>query len=196
MLTDYSRRLLRLHTVLFGVGCIVGAADQSPFKIVSDDFKISAGEVDYRCGGRGRRKIGGYNVWLRGYNPLIATLSTPLTAPVIAATRLRAGNAASARGAAWQVAEAIGTARACGATGTIVVRADSAFYAKTVIWACRRNQAHPTYRHLAALERAPPAHSDETRQMSGEPSHFGSTTYSSPCGSSLTAAASIGATGG
>jgi hypothetical protein len=60
---------------------------------------------------------------------------------VVAATQLRAGNAASARGGAWQVAEAIGTARACGATGTIVVRADSAFYAKTVIWACRRNRA-------------------------------------------------------
>jgi hypothetical protein len=73
---------------------------------------------------------------------LIATLSTPLCAPVIAATRLRAGNAASARGAAWQVAEAIATARAAGATELIVVRADLAFYAKTVIWACRRNQAH------------------------------------------------------
>jgi hypothetical protein len=92
--------------------------------------------------GFGHAKVGGYNVWLRGYNPLITTLSTPLTAPVIAATRLRSGNAASARGAAWQVAEAIGTARAAGATGLIVVRADSAFYAKTVIWACRRNRAH------------------------------------------------------
>jgi hypothetical protein len=92
--------------------------------------------------GFGHAKVGGYNVWLRGYNPLIATLSTPLVAPVVAATRLRAGNAASARGAAWQVAEAVGTARACGASGLVVVRADSAFYAKTVIRACRRNRAH------------------------------------------------------
>jgi Transposase DDE domain group 1 len=92
--------------------------------------------------GFGHAKVGGYNVWLRGYNPLIATLSTSLSAPVIAATRLRAGNAASARGAAWQVAEAISTARAAGATGLIVMRADSAFYAKTVLWACRRNHAH------------------------------------------------------
>jgi hypothetical protein len=88
--------------------------------------------------GFGHTKVGGYQVWLRGYHPLIATLSTPLVAPVIAATRLRAGNAGSARGAASQIAEAIGTARACGATGEIVVRADSAFYAKTVIAACRR----------------------------------------------------------
>jgi hypothetical protein len=88
--------------------------------------------------GFGHAKVGGYNVWLRGYNPLIATLSTPLTAPVIAATRLRSGNTGSARGAASMIAETITTARACGATGEIVVRADSAFYTKTVIGVCRR----------------------------------------------------------
>jgi hypothetical protein len=88
--------------------------------------------------GFGHAKVGGYNVYLRGYNPLITTLSTPLSAPVIAATRLRAGNAGSARGAASQIAEAITTARSCGASGEIVVRADSAFYTKTVISCCRR----------------------------------------------------------
>ncbi|WP_428962273.1 IS1380 family transposase [Micromonospora fluostatini] len=90
--------------------------------------------------GFGHAKVGGYNVWLRGYNPVVATLSTPLSVPVIAATRLRAGNAGSARGAASMIAEAITTARSCGATGEIVVRADSAFYAKTVIAACRRRK--------------------------------------------------------
>ena len=88
--------------------------------------------------GFGHAKVGGYNVYLRGYNPLITTLSTPLCAPVIAATRLRAGNAGSARGATSQISEAITTARSCGATGQIVVRADSAFYTKTVITTCRR----------------------------------------------------------
>lgn len=90
--------------------------------------------------GFGHAKVGGYNVWLRGYNPLIATLSTPLSAPVVAATRLRAGNAGSARGAANMIAETITTARTCGATGEVVVRADSAFYAKTVISTCRRRK--------------------------------------------------------
>jgi hypothetical protein len=90
--------------------------------------------------GFGHTKVGGYNVWLRGYHPLVATICTPLCAPVVAATRLRAGNAGSARGAAWLIAEAIRTARACGASGEIVVRADSAFYAKTIVWACRRNR--------------------------------------------------------
>jgi hypothetical protein len=90
--------------------------------------------------GFGHAKVGGYNVYLRGYNPLIATLCTPLSAPVIAATRLRAGNAGSARGAASQITEAVTTARSCGATGEIVVRADSAFYTKTVISCCRRRK--------------------------------------------------------
>jgi len=88
----------------------------------------------------GHTKVGGYNVLLRGYNPLLATICTPDAAPVIASSRLRAGNAGSARGAASMVAEAIGTAKACGATGEIIVRVDSAFYAKKVIWACRRNK--------------------------------------------------------
>ncbi|RSM34851.1 IS1380 family transposase, partial [Actinoplanes sp. ATCC 53533] len=88
--------------------------------------------------GFGHAKVGGYNVYLRGYNPLITTISTPLSAPVIAATRLRSGNAGSARGAASMIAEAITTARSCGASGEIVVRADSAFYTKTVITTCWR----------------------------------------------------------
>jgi hypothetical protein len=90
----------------------------------------------------GHAKVGGYDVRLRGYNPLIATLSTLSTVSVVAATRLRAGNAGSARGAASLVAESIGTAKACGATGLILMRADSAFYTKKVVWACRRNGAY------------------------------------------------------
>ena len=60
----------------------------------------------------GHAKVGGYQVLLRGFNPLVATISTPDAAPVIAATQLRAGNAGSARGAASLVAEAIATTRA------------------------------------------------------------------------------------
>ncbi|WP_117215525.1 hypothetical protein [Allorhizocola rhizosphaerae] len=50
--------------------------------------------------GFGHAKVGGYRVRLRGLSPLIATISTPAAAPVVAATRLRSGNAASARAAA------------------------------------------------------------------------------------------------
>jgi hypothetical protein len=48
----------------------------------------------------GHTKIQGKSVLVRGLNALAATVSTPIAAPVIAATRLRGGNAASARGAA------------------------------------------------------------------------------------------------
>ncbi len=86
----------------------------------------------------GHTKIQGKSLLVRGLNALAATISTPLSAPVIAATRLRGGNAASARGAAGLTAQAIGTARECGCTGTIIVRLDSAFYNAAVIGAVRR----------------------------------------------------------
>ena len=89
----------------------------------------------------GHTKIQGKSVLVRGLNALIAAVSTPLSAPAVAATRLRGGNAPSARGAAGLAAQAIGTARASGATGTIVVRMDSAYYAAAVIAAVRRNEA-------------------------------------------------------
>jgi hypothetical protein len=89
----------------------------------------------------GHTKIQGKSLLVRGLNALAAVISTPLSAPVIAATRLRGGNAASARGAASLAARAIGTAREAGCTGTIVVRLDSAFYNAAVIGAVRRNGA-------------------------------------------------------
>jgi hypothetical protein len=88
--------------------------------------------------GFGHTKIQGKSVLVRGLNALVATVSTPLAAPVVAATRLRGGTANSARGAASFVAEAIGAARAAGCSGRLVVRADSAFYSVAVIGACRR----------------------------------------------------------
>ena len=86
----------------------------------------------------GHTKIQGKSLLVRGLNALAAVISTPLSAPVIAAARLRGGNAASARGAASLAAQAIGTARECGCTGTIVVRMDSAFYNAAVTGAIRR----------------------------------------------------------
>jgi hypothetical protein len=47
----------------------------------------------------GHTKIQGKSVLVRGLNALIAAVSTPLSAPVTAATRLRGGNAPSARAA-------------------------------------------------------------------------------------------------
>ena len=64
-------------------------------------------------------------------------ISTPLSAPLIGATRLRGGNAGSARGAASLAVQAIGAARDCGCTGMIIVRMDSAFCNAAVTGAVR-----------------------------------------------------------
>ena len=59
----------------------------------------------------------------RGYHPLLA--------------RLREGRANTARGAAHFLRETVGRVRYCGARGQLTVRADSGFYAHTVVAACR-----------------------------------------------------------
>jgi hypothetical protein len=85
----------------------------------------------------GHTKIQGKSLLVRGLNALAATITTPLGAPVVAATRLRGGNAASARGAATFATGAVHTARATGCTGTLVVRGDSAFYSSAFTSAVR-----------------------------------------------------------
>lgn len=97
----------------------------------------------------------GYNK-VKGLNALIATLSTPLAAPVIAATRLRKGSVNSARGAASFATEAITTARATGVTGMLIVRADSAYYGAELIAACRAAGARfsITVRHNTSVKMA------------------------------------------
>jgi hypothetical protein len=90
----------------------------------------------------GHAKIASKPVLVKGLNPLISIISTPLAAPVLGPVRLRGGNAGSARGAASLAAEAIGTARDCGCTGKILVRFDSAYYTSAAIGAVRRNEAH------------------------------------------------------
>jgi hypothetical protein len=75
---------------------------------------------------------------IKGLNALLATVSTPISAPLIAATRLRKGSTNSARGAATLLADALATIGRCGATGLVIVRADSAYYGYEIIDACRR----------------------------------------------------------
>jgi hypothetical protein len=85
----------------------------------------------------GHTKIQGKSLLVRGLNALAATISTPLAAPVVAGTRLRGGNAASARGAASFAAASVGTARAAGCAGILLARADSAFYSAAFTGAVR-----------------------------------------------------------
>jgi hypothetical protein len=92
--------------------------------------------------GFGHTKIQGRSVMIRGLNALVAVLSTPLAAPVIAGTRLRGGKANSARGAASFVTESITTSRRTAAGGILVARMDSAYYAASVVDACLRQDTH------------------------------------------------------
>jgi len=93
---------------------------------------------------------------VKGLNALLATVSTACSAPVIVATRLRKGSANSARGAARLVADAIKTTRGCGTNGTLVLRADSAYYNRDVVAAARRRGVHfsVTARQDRAVRRA------------------------------------------
>lgn len=89
----------------------------------------------------GFSKVSGKPVLRKGLSPLATTISTDMSAPVIAGMRLRAGKAGSAKGAARMVAQAITCARGAGVSGEILVRGDSAFGGRAVIAACRRGGA-------------------------------------------------------
>jgi hypothetical protein len=86
----------------------------------------------------GHTKIAGKAILRKGLSPLATTISTPGCAPVIAGMRLRAGRANSGKGAGRMIAQAIGTARATGASGSILVRGDSAYGNRTVVGTCAR----------------------------------------------------------
>jgi Transposase DDE domain group 1 len=79
---------------------------------------------------------------IRTLHPLLATVCTPQSRPVIAGVRMRRGKAADSRGAPKFVSEALATSREAGCTGTRILRADSQFYNAGVIAACRRAGAH------------------------------------------------------
>ena len=88
------------------------------------------------CETYGTRKQGGVfgHTKVRGYHPMVASCAQ--TQEVLHA-RMRGGNAHSARGAASFIRETIARVRAAGARGPLTVRADSAFYSKGFLWACR-----------------------------------------------------------
>jgi hypothetical protein len=135
--------------------------------------------------GFGHTKVGGYPVLLRGLSPLVATVSTDTAAPVIAATRLRGGNAGSARGAASLVAEALGVVREVGGGtapspgGVLLLRGGSAFYTGTVVSAARRHDArfsitvsmNPAVRRAIAVSTRRRGSRSATRTQSGTQRH-------------------------
>jgi hypothetical protein len=109
---------------------VLPGVDQQVFVDLDDTVRQTYG---YAKQGAGRGYTG-----VKGLNALLAVVSTPLSAPLIAATRLRKGSANSARGAAKLLAGALATARRAGATGLLLVRADSAYYGHDIVAAARR----------------------------------------------------------
>ncbi|EUA33680.1 transposase DDE domain group 1 family protein [Mycobacterium xenopi 3993] len=84
----------------------------------------------------GHAKIASRALLRLGLSPQITTISTATAAPVIAEAQLRSGKAASGRGAAYQLKQAITTAKAINPDAPILVRGDSMFGTKKVITTC------------------------------------------------------------
>jgi hypothetical protein len=120
----------RLLARLTAATPILGGADQIAFLDLDDTVRRTYG---YAKQGSGRGYTG-----VNGLNALLATISTPLSAPLIAAARLRKGSTNSVRGAPKLLTDALATARRAGAVGLVIVRADSAFYGYDIINTCRR----------------------------------------------------------
>ncbi len=72
---------------------------------------------------------------------MLATVSSAHRAPEIVATRLWKGSANSAGGAARLVADSLKTTKACGVTGTVILRADAAYYGQQIVAAAQRRGA-------------------------------------------------------
>jgi hypothetical protein len=93
------------------------------------------------------REVHGYAKQAAGYgysgvlglNAMLAVVSTPLAAPVIAASSLRRGNTASGTGSAQLLTRAVTTLRRAGVTARLMGRADSAFYRHDLVAAMIRN---------------------------------------------------------
>ena len=133
--------VLREHLVaLCGRVDLLPGADERVFVDVDSLLRPVYGHAKQGAS-YGHSKVAGKRILRKGLSPLAATISTAGCAPVIAGMRLRAGKTGSGKGAGRMVASAIGTARAAGARGQILVRGDSAYGSRAVVAACLRHGA-------------------------------------------------------
>ena len=133
--------VLREHLVaLCGRVDLLPGADERLFVDVASLLRPVYGHAKQGAS-YGHSKVAGKQILRKGLSPLAATISTAGCAPVIAGMRLRAGKTGSGKGAGRMVASAIGTARAAGARGQILVRGDSAYGSRAVVAACMRHGA-------------------------------------------------------
>jgi hypothetical protein len=121
---------------------LTGLADQTPLVAgIADRVLVDIDDTIVEVHGYGKQGSGyGYS-GVRGLNVLLATVTTPKTAPVVVAQRLRRGACGSPRGAERLVADALATVKKLRTTGSPVkplLRADSAFYGHPTVSAAIR----------------------------------------------------------
>ena len=124
----------RFLTRLCALSPVLSGADQVAFVDVDDTIRETYG---YQKQGAAY----GYSK-VKGLNAQLAVISTPLSAPIIGAARLRKGNSASAHGAGRLITETLNTLRRVApGEGLVIVRADSAYFNRDTTHAIIRGGA-------------------------------------------------------
>jgi hypothetical protein len=116
----------RLLPALAAAAPVLPGAEMFTIVDIDDAVRETYGYAKQGCG-RGYTGV-------KGLNALLAVISAPL----IAAARLRKGSTNSARGPGRSLTDALFTARRAGAVGLLLVRADSAYYGHEIVASCRR----------------------------------------------------------
>jgi Transposase DDE domain group 1 len=127
----HVRQLDRVAETLLAKAWAAGAGPGDAPMTIDVDSTICEVHGDHKHGA-----AYGYTRQL-GYHPLLATRAD--TGEVLHA-RQRTGRAASGRGAERFVNELAGRVRRAGASGPLVLRADSGFWSAKVLAACRRHR--------------------------------------------------------
>jgi hypothetical protein len=107
---------------------IVPVTPAGPVLIDVDDTVVEVHGYAKQGAGFGYTKV-------RGLNALLATVTTPTSAPLVVAQRLRKGSCGSPRGAKRLVTDAAAQVRRLQPHCRPLLRADSAFYGRPTIWA-------------------------------------------------------------
>jgi hypothetical protein len=129
----HSKQLDLVSAELLGRAWGAGAGPgDAPFTIDLDSTICET----YGLQKQGAKQVNYANI--RGYHPLLAIAAGQ---GEVLHARLRGGTANSSKGAASFLKETLRRVRRAGATGSLLVRADSGFYTEEVVRTCRRQEA-------------------------------------------------------
>lgn len=133
--------VLQLHSASRGL--LGGLARRVPGLIADSDLVfVDVDDTIREVHGYAKEGAGFGYTKVRGLNALIATISTPISAPVIAECSLRRGATGSGKGADWHLQRALTQAATLRAPGARVwVRGDSAFATRKNVHAAIKAQA-------------------------------------------------------